>query len=172
MTTTPGPGTRAVCALRRIDDVKGAVCIDDVYDTDIDDLWSTLTDPRRLARWIATVDGHLRLGGRIHARFTSGGEFPGRIDVCEPPRHLLVTWNPATTGEPVMEAMLTPAGAQTRLVIEDRGIPLTELAEHGAGWQAHVEDLVSHLSGRPPCVWHDRWVELTPSYKQLASELR
>ena len=39
--------------------------MEDRYDTDIDDLWSALTDPRRLARWVAEVDGDLRLGGRV-----------------------------------------------------------------------------------------------------------
>ena len=41
------------------------------YDTDIDDLWSALTDPQRLARWIAEVEGDLHLGGVFRATFTS-----------------------------------------------------------------------------------------------------
>ena len=35
----------------------------DRFDTGIDDLWAALTEPRRLARWIADVEGDLRLGG-------------------------------------------------------------------------------------------------------------
>lgn len=35
-------------------------------------------------------------------------------------------------------------GDQTRLVLEERGLPLEVLAGHGAGWQAHVEDLAIH----------------------------
>ena len=35
----------------------------DVYDTDLADLWSAITEPDRLARWVATVEGDLRLGG-------------------------------------------------------------------------------------------------------------
>ena len=38
------------------------------YDTDIDDLWSALTDPRRLARWYGEVEGDLRLGGELQVR--------------------------------------------------------------------------------------------------------
>ena len=41
--------------------------MEDRYDTDIDDLWSALTDPRRLARWVADVEGDLRLGGEFRA---------------------------------------------------------------------------------------------------------
>jgi hypothetical protein len=33
------------------------VCIEDRYDAKIDDLWSALTDPGRLARWYGQVEG-------------------------------------------------------------------------------------------------------------------
>ena len=50
-------------------DGKGVVRMEDRFDTDIDDLWSALTDPRRLARWIGDVEGDLRLGGEFHFHF-------------------------------------------------------------------------------------------------------
>ena len=49
MTSNTGPGTRILGSLRSADG-KGVVRIEDRYDTDIDDLWSALTDPGRLAR--------------------------------------------------------------------------------------------------------------------------
>jgi len=39
--------------------------MEDGFDTDIEDVWSALTDPRRLARWIGEVEGDLRLGGEF-----------------------------------------------------------------------------------------------------------
>ena len=50
-------------SMRRVDERRGAVRIEDVFDTDIADLWSAITEPGRLARWIAAVDGDLRIGG-------------------------------------------------------------------------------------------------------------
>jgi hypothetical protein len=41
------------------------VRIEDRYDTDIDDLWSALTDPGRLASWYGQVEGDLRPGGEF-----------------------------------------------------------------------------------------------------------
>ena len=38
--------------MRRLDDTRGAVRVEDVYDTDIEDLWRACTEPERLARWI------------------------------------------------------------------------------------------------------------------------
>src|SRR5712692_8156151 len=138
MTTSARTGTRIVGSLRSADG-KGIVRMEDRYDTDIDDLWSALTDPGRLARWIADVKGDLRPGGEFRARFTSSWEGPGRVDVCEPPRRLLLTMSPGERDETVIEAELNSDGAKTILVVEERGLPLADLAGYGAGWQAHVE---------------------------------
>jgi uncharacterized protein YndB with AHSA1/START domain len=53
-------------------DGKAVVRMEDRLSTDADDLWSALTDPQRLARWIVEVEGDLRLGGEFRASFTSG----------------------------------------------------------------------------------------------------
>ena len=169
MTGSARAGARVLGTLRSADG-KGIVRMEDRYDTDIDDLWSALTDPRRLARWIAEVEGDLRLGGQFRARFTSGWEGTGRVEVCEPPRRLLVVTK--ETGKPddqVIEATLTSDGEQTILVIEERGLPVEHLAAYGAGWQVHVEDLAAHLAGRERCDIKARWDELIPAYQDLAA---
>ena len=147
-------------------DGRGVVRMESRYDTDIDDLWSAVTEAPRLARWIAEVEGDLRLGGAFRATFTSGWEGAGRVDACDPPRHLLVTMTPGREEETVIEAVLVADGDQTTLVVEERGLPLEELAAHGAGWQAHLEDLAAHSAGREPTDWRTRWSELTPSYRK------
>jgi uncharacterized protein YndB with AHSA1/START domain len=165
--------TRAVTvvgSLRAVDG-KAVVRMEDRFDTDADDLWSAVTDPQRLARWIADVEGDLRLGGEFRARFTSSWEGPGRVDVCEPPRRLLLTMSPGQDDQTVIEAELIPDGEQTRLIVEERGLPLDAAAAHGAGWQAHIEDLATHLAGEPPTVWRTRWLELTPAYRDRARDI-
>ena len=73
-------------------DGKGVVRMEDRVDTDIDDVWSALTDPTRLARWYGEIEGGLSVGGEYRARlFASGWEGTGRVEACEPPRRLLVT---------------------------------------------------------------------------------
>ena len=52
MTSNARAGDRILGSLRSADD-KGIVRMEDRLDTDIDDLWSALTDPGRLARWMA-----------------------------------------------------------------------------------------------------------------------
>lgn len=156
----------------RAQDGKGVVRMEDRFDTDIDDLWSALTEPARLARWIAEVDGEPRPGGVVRARFTSTWQGRVRIDRCEPPHRLRVTMIDDEDGEEtVAEAELRSDGEQTLLVIEERGLPLGVLDGHGAGWQAHVEDLAAHLAHREPAPWRTRWLELTPRYQVLAKDL-
>ena len=171
MTSNARPGTRILGSLRSADG-KGVVRMEDRFDTDIDDLWSALTDPRRLARWIGEVEGDLRLGGEFRARFySSGWEGTGRVEACEPPRLLLVTIDPGEPDEQVIEATLTADGGQTILVWEERGMPLELLAAYGAGIQVHVEDLAAHIAGREHCDADARWNELQPAYEDLAANV-
>jgi uncharacterized protein YndB with AHSA1/START domain len=172
MTSNAREGGRILGSLRSADG-KGIVRMEDRFDTDIDDLWSALTDPRRLARWLGEVEGGLRLGGEFRARFfTSGWEGTGRVEACEPPQRLLVLTKDADEpAEQVIEATLAVDGDQTILVIEERGMPLDQLAAYGAGVQIHVEDLAAHLAERERRDTEARWDELLPAYQALAANV-
>ena len=151
-------------------DGKGVVRMEDRFDTDIDDLWSALTDPRRLARWIGEVEGDLRLGGEYRfCFFASGSEGTGWVDACEPPRRLLLAMALGQPDEDVIEVTLAADGDQTILVWEERGMPLDLLAAYGAGVQIHVEDLGAHIAGRERGDAGARWDELMPAYQDLAA---
>ena len=182
MTGNTHPGTRILGSLRSADG-KGVVRIEDRYDTGIDDLWSALTDPGRLARWYGQVEGDLRPGGQFRLHVESADiDAAGRVEACEPPRRLLVT-NRETEeshqrgqGVPpydeAIEATLTADGDQTILVIEVRGMPLDKIAFYGAGWQIHAENLAAYLGGRERGDSEARWDELVPPYQDLAAEAR
>jgi uncharacterized protein YndB with AHSA1/START domain len=152
------------------------VRMEDRFDTDVDDLWSALTDPRRLARWYGEVEGDLRLGGEVHVRIPGEWEGAGRLDACEPPRQLLLTMRdadpqPGQPEETVTEATLAADGDQTILVVEERGLPLDLLAAYGVGVQIHVENLADHVAGRERRDTEARWGELLPAYQDLAADI-
>jgi uncharacterized protein YndB with AHSA1/START domain len=151
---------------------KGVVRMEDRFDTGIDDLWSALTDPRRLARWIGEVEGDLRLGGEFRFRFfASGSEGIGRVETCESPRRLLLAMALGQPEEDVIEATLAADGDQTVLVWEERGMSLDLLAAYGAGVQIHVEDLAAYLARRERVDAAARWNELEPAYRDLAANV-
>ena len=170
MSSTPAV-TRVLGTMRRLPDGTGAVRMEDTYRTDLHDLWSALTDPSRLARWIADVEGDLRLGGQFQATFTSSWEGTGRVEVCVAPHRLVVRLWEEADDETVVEATLAAEGDVTRLVIEERGLPLGSISAYGAGWQAHVEDLAAYLGGRDDSGWQARWHQLRPIYDDLAAGL-
>jgi uncharacterized protein YndB with AHSA1/START domain len=171
MTSNAKPGTRILGSLRSADG-KGVVRMEDRFDTDVDDVWSAITDPLRLARWIGEVAGDLRLGGEYRYRFfASGAEGRGRVEACEPPRRLLLAHGLGQQHELVLEVTLAGDGDQTILVVEERGMPLGLLAAYGAGVQVHVEDLGAHLAGHERCDSDARWDELEPAYQDLAAKV-
>jgi uncharacterized protein YndB with AHSA1/START domain len=172
MTSNARSGGRILRSLRSADG-KGIVRMEERFDTDIDDLWSAFTAPRRLARWLGEVEGDLRVGVEFRARFfASGWEGTGRVDACEPPRRLLLlTKHLDAPYELVIEVTLAADGDQTILVLEERGMPLDDLAAYGSGIQVHVEDLAAHLAGRERCDARARWEELLPAYKDLAANV-
>lgn len=168
--------------MRALDQKRGAVRMEELYDTDIRDLWEACTTPERLARWLAQVSGDLRVGGTVEMTFTSTWTGPARVEVCDAPHHLLLTTEPGTEDEAQLEAWFTEERSQTRLVVEERGLPVDKLHFHGAGWQVHLEDLgrslrvdgSAHPDGwsatQPSPLWHSRWIELTPDYEAMAVE--
>ena len=169
MTTNAPGGSRILGSLGSADG-KGVVRIEDRFDTDIEDVWSALTDPSRLARWYGDVEGDLRPGGEYHARLLSSGwEGTGHVEACEPQQRLLVRIKDADeSDENVIEVTLTADGEHSVVVWEERGMPVDQLSAYGAGVQIHVEDLADHLAGRER---RDdakaRWDELHPAYQDL-----
>ena len=134
------------------------VRIDDRYDTDIEDLWTALTDPARLARWYSQVEGDLRLGGqfRTYLEASETDESYQRGQGVPP-------------FDASIEVTLTAFGDQTDLSVQVRGLPpLDKIAFYGAGWQIHAENLATHLAGRERGDTEARWAELVSAYQDLA----
>ena len=69
---------KITATMKAIGRTLGAVRVEDVYDTGIDDLWDACTSPERLARWVAEVTGDLREGGIVDAVFTSTWSGPSK----------------------------------------------------------------------------------------------
>src|SRR6478752_6220623 len=124
--TSNAPGGGRILGSLGSAEGKGIVRMEDRFDRDIDDVWSALTDPSRLARWYGEVEGDLRLGGEYRARlFSSGWEGTGRVEACEPSQRLLVRIKDADEpNENDIEVKLTADGHQTVVVWEERGMPL------------------------------------------------
>ena len=181
MTSNARSSSRILASLRA-QDGRGIARMEDRFDTDINDLWSALIDPVRVARWYGQVEGDLRPGGQFRLHVESADiDATGRVEACEPPRRLLVTNRETEAShqrgqgvppyDEAIEATLTADGDQTILVIEVRGMSLDKIAFYGAGWQIHAETLAAYLAGRRPGDTQARWDELVPAYQDLAANI-
>jgi uncharacterized protein YndB with AHSA1/START domain len=160
-----------VVSLRSTDNA-GIVHIELRFEADIEDVWSALTDPRRLGEWLGELEGDLRLGVDLRARFfATGWEGTLHVEGCERPERLLIVTR--SVGEPdcVIEVTLAADADQTTAVFEDRGLPLDQIAAYGGGDQVLVEDLAAHLGGLGRRDARARWEELHPGYQLLVVRL-
>ena len=180
--TTNAPGGSRILGSLRAADGTAVVRIEDLFDADVDDVWSAITDPSRLARWFGQVEGDLRPGGefRLHVE-DADSDASGRVQACEPPRRLIVTSKETDESyqrgqgvppfDEVIEATLAADDDRTTLVVEVRGMPLDAIAFYGVGWQIHAENLASHLAGHERGDTEARWDQLVPVYQALAADI-
>lgn len=159
-------------SLRR-DEGAGIVRVEALLDIGVDDAWSALTEPARLAHWYGEVDGDLRVGGEYHARVhASGWEGTGRVDACTAPHGFVTTsHDPDEQDAHSTEVTLRTDDGRTRLVVEQRGLPVELLWAYGAGLQLHVEDLADHLAGLERRDAEARWEPLEATYRTLQPTL-
>jgi uncharacterized protein YndB with AHSA1/START domain len=172
--STSSPEAGDLLGMRRSADGLGVVRMQDRYDVAPEDVWSALTDPDRLRHWFGHVEGELSAGGEFRVDITLGGPRVGRVERCEPVRHLSVTMRdpeprPGQPAQTVIEAELVADGSGTKLVWQERGMPVDLLPAYGAGIQIHVEHLADYLNGRELRDAETRWSQLFPAYEARSS---
>jgi uncharacterized protein YndB with AHSA1/START domain len=124
------------------------------YQADVEDVWDAITTPERIARWFLPVSGDLREGGTYQLEGNAGGE----IRVCDPPRHLLLTWifgePPGPEDSSMVGVRLAPDDAGgTVLTLEHVAVFPPEMWDRygpgavGVGWDLALIGLAAHLAG-------------------------
>jgi uncharacterized protein YndB with AHSA1/START domain len=165
---------RILGSLRSADGM-GVVRMEVRLDTDVDNLWSALTERERLSRWLAEIDGDLRPGGDFRIRYlASQWEGTGRVEACQAPHRLLVLTKEVGQRHEqggVIEITLTADGGSTVLILEQQISRVDFIAAFGAGIQVEVEDLAAYIAGHGRCDSNARMGELIPAYEDLAANI-
>ncbi len=144
---------------RTDDDV--AVTFERDYATSAEDLWSALTEPDRLARWMDPVDGDFRPGGEVVVHFDDG-DATFAVDVCEAPATLAVRWRHADRDTVVRASVFDLGDDRSRLTLVHEGLTETQAPQYAAGWHWHLDVLEGVITGRettPPA-----WEQLAEQY--------
>lgn len=121
------------------------------FDASVDDVWASITEPERTARWFGGWTGEPGVGNTIQVTmgFEDGAPVtPMTITACEPPR-LLGLYTKDQYGEWDIEAVIERDGARTRLTFVHHLDASANAEEVGPGWEYYLDMLVAAESGMP-----------------------
>jgi uncharacterized protein YndB with AHSA1/START domain len=159
----------------RIDGERRGVRFERRYDASPAEVWSALTEPERLGRWLADAELDLRVGGAYVLRFSDEDESQitrGQVLALEPERLLELSWLYPGENDTVVRFELRPDGDGTILVLDHRGLPTKAAPGYGGGWHAHLDSLEAHLGAGGEPDWWGRYQELAPLYEAQEAALR
>lgn len=140
------------------------------YATSATDLWSALTEPERVARWLSPLRGDLRPGGRFKIHFDDGdAEF--EVASCAAPTTLVVHWLHAPQRVSVVSVEISDLGDdRTRLVLDHRELTVAQAPEYAAGWQIHLSCLATVFGAADGDDW-STFSQVERAYRAAAADL-
>ena len=151
-----------------------------VLDTDVEDLWSAVTDRDRLGRWMAPYTGDLALGGTWKALGADGEVWcTGTVTECEPPHRFVTSWHAAQEEPTVLRVEVSAVADGARLHLRHDGVPSIY---YGPGWQTYLEQLDDLLGAAPSSLvdpsrtpgvdWDERYNALREPWEERFGSLR
>lgn len=139
----------------------------------IEDVWASITEPVRTARWFGSWSwvGEVGPGNRI--RYTMAFEPEGEpaemtVLTCEPPRHLAVRGADAYGGWH-LEAELTESNGVTDLRFTHHLDDQVDIGSIGPGWEYYLDNLVASRNDGPPPDFNDYYPSQKQYYQEQAS---
>lgn len=136
----------------------------------IERVWQYLTESDKRARWLASGDTELEIGGKVELHFRNASlstqpdidppqkygdmpetvSFSGNVTRCEPPRLLAHTWDFGDEHSEVTYE-LEEQGDKVRLVLTHRKLASDdEVLSVSGGWHTHLDILADVLEGKDP----------------------
>lgn len=120
-------------------------------------VWQAITDPAKLARWLAPAEVTAGLGGHISLAFENDTENQhvreGKILTWDEPRTLEYQWIFKGEEPSILRFDLKPHPQGTLLTLHHRLLPTHLTNRYEYGWQAHLDRLEASFSGEVPDFW-------------------
>jgi uncharacterized protein YndB with AHSA1/START domain len=121
------------------------------------DVWASLTDPERTARWFGPWQGDAAPGNTIKVQMVQEEGKPWvdmTIDACEPPRRLALS-SVDDYGSWHLDMALTEHDGVTELRFTQHLTGTETLGEVGPGWEYYLDTLVASREDRPAPDFND-----------------
>jgi len=114
----------------------------------IEDVWASVTESERLARWIGTFTGDPESGHVAFVMTAEGATEPEEMEIreCDPPRRLAVT---SHVGDQRwrLELDLSEVDGVTTLAFSQPDVDPEDALSVGPGWEFYLDRLVAVESG-------------------------
>jgi len=143
-----------------------ALVVSRTFPAPIEDVWASVTEPDRTARWFGTWKGDAGPGRMIKVQMGFEEQAPWldkRIDVCDPPRRLVLS---NESGDMRIELLLSHADGLTELRLVHHLDPGDEVGAYGPGWEYYLDMLAAARDDLPTPSFDDYWA-MKPYYEAL-----
>jgi len=138
----------------------------------IEDVWASVTESDRTARWFGPWTGEAAPGRTIKVQMAYENEAPWmemRVDVCEPPRRLALSRRDES-GDFYVEVVLSERDGVTELSFLHRLPNEDGVGEYGPGWEFYLDMLVAARDGTPRPSFDDYYPSMKPYYERLRAD--
>ena len=136
----------------------------------IEDVWASITESERTARWFASWTGTPGSGRTVRMRMTQEEGMPESdltIVACEPPTHLAVS-TVDDYGSWHLEATLVETDGVTEMTfVHHLDAAAMEVTDVGPGWEFYLDLLVASRDGTTRPVFEDYDPSMRPYYAAL-----
>ena len=136
-----------------------------------EDVWSSLTEPDRTARWFGPWEGDAAPGRTIKVQmaFEEGAPWCDlHIDACDPPRRLAVSMGDES-GNWRMELLLSEANNLTELRLVHHLETEDGVGEIGPGWEYYLDMLIAARDNSPTPDWNDYYPAMKSYFHELST---
>ncbi len=165
MTTTPTPTGRLVRTEKGVD-----IVVSRTIQATIDDVWASVTEPDRTARWFGRWEGEGAPGRtiRLQMAFEEGAPwFDAVIDACEPPRRYAISTDDEF-GSWHLEMLLEPADDSIVLTLVQHREDASGAGEIGPGWEYYLDMLIAAREGAARPQFDDYFPSQKAYYEEQA----
>ncbi|GAA1270344.1 hypothetical protein Psi02_20650 [Planotetraspora silvatica] len=136
-----------------------------------EDVWASLTEPDRTARWFGPWEGEAAPGRTIKVQMTYEEQAPWcemRIDACDPPRRLALSTTDEF-GAWKVELSLSEADGATELRFVHHLVGEDGIGEIGAGWEYYLDMFVAAREGSPRPDFTDYYPSMKGYFEALSA---
>jgi uncharacterized protein YndB with AHSA1/START domain len=136
----------------------------------VEDVWASVTESERTARWFGRWEGEAAPGNtiRVQMAFEEGDVWTdARIESCAAPTFLSLYVGDAS--DPwLLDLTLVDHGARTELTLTQHRADAGGAGEIGPGWEYYLDNLIASRENTPLPDFNDYYPELKSYFEEQA----